>query len=78
MSNQPFEQPPGEIRISVNGEVRAVRPGLVIREVLVILGIEGERVAVELNRKIVRKADWDRTAIEAGASLEIVTFVGGW
>jgi thiamine biosynthesis protein ThiS len=34
-------------------------------------------VAVELNRAIVRKPEWDSTAIDEGAKIEIVWFVGG-
>jgi thiamine biosynthesis protein ThiS len=34
-------------------------------------------VAVELNGAIVRKASYDATAIEPGARVEVVGFVGG-
>jgi sulfur carrier protein len=40
-------------------------------------GVEGERVAVEMNRRIVPRPAWDSTTVEDGAVLEIVTFVGG-
>lgn len=65
------------IPIKVNGEDRIIPPGLNIRQLLAHLGLDSGRVAVELNREIVRKPDWETTPIEAGASLEIVTFVGG-
>jgi len=32
---------------------------------------------VELDRHIVRKAEWPVTAVSTGAQLEIVQFVGG-
>lgn len=51
--------------------------GLNVRALLVHLGLDPARVAVELNRHIVRQPAWDATEVEAGASLEIVTFVGG-
>ena len=41
------------------------------------LNLEPERVAVELNRVIVKRPLWDSTPVEAGAELEIVQFVGG-
>ncbi|QOY92083.1 sulfur carrier protein ThiS [Paludibaculum fermentans] len=63
--------------IKVNGEDRIVPAGLNIRQLLAHLGLDSGRVAVELNREIVRKPDWESTAVESGASLEIVTFVGG-
>ena len=34
-------------------------------------------VAVELNREIVRKPEWASAAINSGANVEIVWFVGG-
>ena len=66
-----------EIEIVVNGETRRAPGGLDLGKLLGWLGIEPARVAVELNRAIVRKTDWDSTAIDEGAKLEIVQFVGG-
>jgi len=65
------------IEISVNGEKREIPAGLSIREMLVHLGLDPQRLAVELNRMIVGKAQWDATAVEADAKVEIVEFVGG-
>jgi thiamine biosynthesis protein ThiS len=66
-----------EILIHVNGAPTAVPEGLNVRTLLAALRLDPARVAVELNRQIVRKPEWESTAIQAGASLEIVTFVGG-
>jgi thiamine biosynthesis protein ThiS len=65
------------IGITVNGERRSVPAGLNVREVLSRLGVAADRVAVEMNREIVRKAEWETTVVPDGASLEIVEFVGG-
>ena len=35
------------------------------------------RLAVELDRAIVKKTEWPATPVSAGARLEIVQFVGG-
>ncbi|HEY3441045.1 MAG TPA: sulfur carrier protein ThiS [Paludibaculum sp.] len=74
MSNKPAGP---EILIHVNGAPRTVPAGLNVRTLLVELSLDPARVAVELNREIVRKPEWETTVIDAGASLEIVTFVGG-
>jgi thiamine biosynthesis protein ThiS len=66
-----------DIQIVVNGQLRAVPRGRAVVELLAWLGIEGDRVAVELNRTIVRREDWDKTEVGDGAALEIVQFVGG-
>jgi len=41
------------------------------------LGMKGDRVAVELNREIVARADWTQTRLNDGDRLEVVHFVGG-
>lgn len=66
-----------EIQIVVNGERRTAPAGRSVSGVLEALGIEADRVAVELNRTIVRKADWEQTPVGEGSMLEIVQFVGG-
>jgi len=61
----------------LNGDRRAVPQGATLAKMLVFLGIPVDRVAVELDRKIVRKTDWENCVVEAGAELEVVHFVGG-
>lgn len=41
------------------------------------LSISPDRVAIELNKTIVRKRDWDTTIVAANSQIEIVEFVGG-
>jgi thiamine biosynthesis protein ThiS len=65
------------ISITVNGERREVPGGLDVQGLLGHLEIPLDRVAVELNREIVRKAEWTLARVEEGASVEIVHFVGG-
>jgi thiamine biosynthesis protein ThiS len=67
----------GTIEIVVNGEPRRVPQGLDVVRLLEHLAIDASRVAVELNRSIVHKTEWPATAIDEGARLEIVWFVGG-
>jgi sulfur carrier protein len=65
------------IEIVVNGDTKTVPGGLSVQELLDVLGIERDRVAVELNRSIVRRPQWETARIEPGSQLEIVQFVGG-
>ena len=65
------------VEIVVNGEPAAVPAGLTVAGLLGHLGVDGGRMAVELNREIVRKAVWAETTVEPGAKVEIVQFVGG-
>jgi len=65
------------MQLSINGQLREVDDGLSIAELIEKLQLKSERVAVELNHEIVRRADWAGTILKAGDSLEIVHFVGG-
>jgi thiamine biosynthesis protein ThiS len=65
------------IAIFVNGQSRHVPANQSVASLLANLEIHSERVAIELDKAIVRKRDWDRTIISGGARLEIVEFVGG-
>ncbi len=65
------------IEIVLNGEKASVPSGLCVLELLDHLKVDRERVAVEVNRQIIRKAEWAQVGIAAGANVEIVHFVGG-
>lgn len=41
------------------------------------LNLAPERLAIELNREVVRRADWPHVALSEGDRVEIVHFVGG-
>jgi thiamine biosynthesis protein ThiS len=68
---------PDAILITINGAEKPVPSGLTVSTLLDFLAIKPGRVAVELNRAIVRKQDWCATPVEGGAQVEVVWFVGG-
>ena len=51
--------------------------GATVASLVQQLGLDPSRLAIELNRRIVKAAAWPQTAIEDGAQIEIVQFVGG-
>ena len=64
------------MKIVINGQEQTFTPttlALLIEQ----LGMKQDRVAVELNRNIVPRADWPATNLAEGDQLEIVHFVGG-
>jgi thiamine biosynthesis protein ThiS len=65
------------IAIVLNGEPRRVPEGLNVAGLLKYLEIDGGRVAVELNRSIIHKPQWDSAEVLDGAEVEVVWFVGG-
>ncbi len=66
-----------DIRIVVNGERRVAPQGQTVLGLLLDLRLEPARVAVELDRKILKQPLWENTVLRDGAELEIVQFVGG-
>jgi thiamine biosynthesis protein ThiS len=66
-----------KIKIVLNGDPREVPAGLSVLGLLRALNIDPARVAVELNRSIVRKPDWETTPVGPGSQVEVVQFVGG-
>ena len=65
------------IEIVVNGEPKSASEGQTILELLQELQLDPARVAVELDRRIVKQPLWPDTQLYAGAQVEIVMFVGG-
>lgn len=66
-----------EYTVTVNGEKRSFSPGTTLAGVVAELGLDPERLAIELNREIVRRDRWAATTFGTGAEIEIVQFVGG-
>jgi len=65
------------INLVVNGESRSVSGVATLEELVESMGLKADRVAVELNREIIQRAQWQQTALREGDRLEIVHFVGG-
>lgn len=65
------------MEIVINGETREVPSPTSIGELLRLLDLKEDRVAIELNREIVRRDRWTETALQPHDRLEIVQFVGG-
>jgi thiamine biosynthesis protein ThiS len=48
-----------------------------VSDLIAILGLKDDRVAIEQNGEIVSRTSWTETAVQSGDKLEIVHFVGG-
>jgi thiamine biosynthesis protein ThiS len=69
--------PHSSMMLVINGEERSFEDALTLAGLIDKLGMKQDRVAVELNRDIVRRDKWAATALCSGDRLEIVHFVGG-
>ena len=65
------------MRLFINGEEKNFADSLSLAQLIEQLGMKGDRVAVELNREIISRAQWPDTPLKDGDRLEIVHFVGG-
>ena len=65
------------MQVEINGEKREVEEQMTLRELIESLALVPERLAIELNHSVVRRADWPQTTLKDGDRIEIVHFVGG-
>ena len=65
------------MRVTVNGEPREVETGTTVAGLVELLALAPERLAVELNREVLRRARWPEAELADGDRVEIVHFVGG-
>jgi thiamine biosynthesis protein ThiS len=64
------------MNLTINGETQ-VSTAETLSALVELLGVKPDRVAIELNRQIVSRDLWLKTALRDGDRLEIVHFVGG-
>ncbi len=63
--------------VVLNGDDTQLSDGMVVADLIGFLGLKAERLAIEVNHRIIRRADWGSTALAEGDRIEIVHFVGG-
>lgn len=65
------------MKVFLNGENREVPSGLDLEQLLEHFSLPSQRVAVELNKTVVRRADWKNTQVNDSDTIEVIHFVGG-
>lgn len=63
--------------IFINGEERELDGVSTLAGLLDALELPKQRVAVELNKHVIRKQDWSATTVADNDKVEVVHFVGG-
>ena len=63
--------------ISLNGEPYQVEGDARLPALIERLKMRPQRIAVEINRRIVPKSEYAATILAAGDEVEIINFVGG-
>ncbi|MEW5744048.1 MAG: sulfur carrier protein ThiS [Nitrospirota bacterium] len=64
------------MRVTINGEAQETA-ATTVAGLLRELKVAPERVAVEVNLTIVKRADFEQYTLNEGDTVEIVNFVGG-
>jgi len=65
------------LTLTVNGERRQFEKVHTVRDLVVQLGLARAAVAVEVNRQVVPRNQHEKTPLEDGDVIELVTLVGG-
>lgn len=65
------------MKVLINGETKEISNELNLSELLKHFSLPQERIAIELNKEVVRKKDWENIKIAEGDRLEVIHFVGG-
>jgi sulfur carrier protein len=65
------------VTLSVNGNVRQVPEGMTVASLLAELGVSPPGIAVAVNARVVRGADFASHALGEGDSVEIIRAVAG-
>ena len=64
------------MKVTVNGDPRELPDGETVRALIVRHNLSPDKVAIELNRRLLRGDKYD-TPLKEGDEVEIVTFVVG-
>lgn len=65
------------IEVKINGEAKQIPADIDLAELLRHLRLPTDRLAVELNQEVIRRANWENITIKEADKIEIVHFVGG-
>ena len=65
------------MRVVINGEAQKLVDGLTLAGLASQLDLNQRRIAVEVNREIVAREEYETRVLHEGDEVEIVHFVGG-
>ena len=66
-----------QMTLTINGERHTFEGPLTVAGLLVRMGLDPQKLAVEHNLEIVPRSTYDQVAVKDGDRLELVQFVGG-
>ena len=66
-----------KIKITVNGKQMQIIPKFLLRDLITKLKMPLNKIAIELNKKIIDKKRISKINLKKGDKIEIVHFIGG-
>jgi thiamine biosynthesis protein ThiS len=66
-----------KISIQLNGDPYVIEGDARLTSLIETLKMKPARIAVELNREVVPKAEYEKITLREGDELELINFVGG-
>jgi sulfur carrier protein len=63
--------------IVLNGEDRKIKHEVTLDQLLDLFSLPRQRVAVELNKQVVKRSEWERSVISDRDVIEVIHVVGG-
>ena len=65
------------MNIQINGEAESVPDGLTLAALVERKGLQGKRIAIEVNEELVTRSKFPTHIVKEGDHLEIVQAIGG-
>jgi sulfur carrier protein len=65
------------MKVFINGEIKEVPEGVAVGQLLEHFSLPTQRVAVEINHRVIRRGEWENTLVNGDDRIEIIHFVGG-
>ena len=65
------------MEITLNGETKRIESEVTLDRLLDLFSLPRQRVAIELNKAVIRRNDWPEIPISDGDTIEVIHFVGG-
>ena len=66
-----------KIKITVNGKQMQIIPKFTLKSLITKLKMPLNKIAIELNKKIIDKREISKIQLKKGDKIEIVHFIGG-
>jgi sulfur carrier protein len=66
-----------KIKIFLNGESREIPENLSVKELFSFLELPSKHCAVEVNKEIIFKANWEKKILDKEDKVEVVRAIGG-